>query len=201
MQPPICCGVQRVGLAQFRRAFLGAQHRLVLTQPELRRASLLAAGDSRFAWRRLAFGADHVGLPVVEEQLRGLADHLFGLFRIAHVRQRDVDFVRPRALDFRLRHAQLVDALTHDVDRAVQRFGVDFRLRGGLGLVDELDAALQVEAQAGLFRSNDCEGRGDQPGDDQQDQPVAAAVGHCAPIASSDYLSGVSTSNRPPSSS
>ena len=171
-------GPGRVVGAKDRRPFGGALDRLVLEQPELGGARVGAAGGRRFGRRRLAFGADHVRLPVVEEQLRGLADLFLGARRVAHVRQGDGDFVFARALDFRLCDADLVDALAHDVDRPVQRFRVDFRLRRGLALVDELDAALQVEAEARLFRRDHRHRGGYQTGDDEQDQGVAAAIGH-----------------------
>src|ERR1019366_7614517 len=110
--------------------------------PEGRGARLRAARDRAFGRGRLAFGPDHVRLPVVELELSGLADLVLGARGVADVGQRDDDFLVARALDFRLGHAQLVDALAHDVDRAFERFAVHFRLRGGLAFVDELDAAL-----------------------------------------------------------
>ena len=55
-----------------------------------------------------------------------------------------------------------------------------FGAAGRLALVDELDAALEVEAElasACVERSTTARA-GDQPEDDQQDEEVAAAVGH-----------------------
>src|SRR4029450_3204686 len=65
-----------------------------------------------------------------------------------------------------------------------------------LALVDELDAALEVEAELGVLREraarNDHEQRQhEQEGPDPEDREVAGATGH----------RGVSTSRSPPSSS
>ena len=54
----------------------------------------------------------------------------------------------------------------------------DGLLRGRLGLVDELDAAAQVEAELRLLRRDDEERRREEPGDEEQDEEVAPAVGH-----------------------
>ena len=193
----------RVALAQDRRPFGGAQDGLVLGQPGGHAARARAgrvAGDGAFGRRRLAARADHVRLPVIEVQLRGLADLVLGARGVAHVGQRHVDFVFARALDFRLGDAQLVDALAHDVDRPFERFGVDLRLGGRLGLVDELDAALQVEPQARrLGRRSRPSDAATRPATISRTRSVAAAVGHG--LLDRDYLSGVSTSNSPPSSS
>jgi len=175
------------GRRQDRRPFGGPQHSLVLGQSGSRSARAFARavpGDRSVARGGRSAGPDHVGLPVIEVQLRRPADLLFGARRIAHVRQRDQDFGGARALDFGLRDAELVNPFAHDVDRAFERFGVHLGPRGGLGLIDELHAALQVEPQAGLFRlhrARDADDReqqrdDDQPRDDQQDQGVAAAV-------------------------
>ena len=63
--------------------------------------------------------------------------------------------------------------------RAVQSLLVDHRLlRRRLSLVDELDATPQVEAEARRLREDHEEGCEDQPGDDEQDEDVAAAIAH-----------------------
>ena len=167
-----------VVLTKFGWAFGRAQHRLVERQPELRRASVRAPRRRRFRRCGVARRADHVGLPVVEDQLRRLADLLFGAVRIRNVGERDGDFFRSRELDFGLRDAQLVDALAHDFDRAVERFAVDFRLRRRLALVGELHAALEVEPETRLF-GDDRDGRDpDQDRHGQQHHRVARAVAH-----------------------
>ena len=171
-------GVERgVARADDRRAFGGAQHGFVLEQPRGDAARFGAPGDG--AGERahlLAVGADDVGLPVVEVQLGGLTDLFLGAARVADVGQRDVDFVGAGALDFRFGDPELIDALAHDVDRAFERFGGDLGVCGGAAHVDERDAALEFEPQArGLERDHDHR-RGQQAGDDQQDQEVAAAT-------------------------
>jgi len=93
--------------------------------------------------------------------------------------QPDLDLVGAGALDLGLGDAELVDALADDVHGAVERvlrhLGL---LRRGLALVDELDAALEVEALLGGLGHDDHEGRDQQAQDHQQDEAVASAVGH-----------------------
>ena len=187
MQPPTCCGGAagrpascRVR-AQDRRAFGGAQHRLVLgsarTASRPRRG---AAGDRRFGRRRLAVGADHVRLPVVEVQLRGLADLLFGARGVASRRAAPRRFRSPPerwisgcatpSWSTRLRMMSIA---------RFERFGVDFRLRRRLALVDELDAALEVEPEARrLRRDHDAATPASRPTTISRTKVVAAAVGH-----------------------
>ena len=130
----------RVGL----RAVRGAHHGVVVRQRGDARAGRRAAGDRR----RVALGevrlvgrpaawAEDVRLPVVEVHLRRLADLAGRLVGVVDVRERDVDLILARALDLRLGDAELVDALAHDLDRAVDRLAGDLRLLRRLGLVDE----------------------------------------------------------------
>jgi hypothetical protein len=49
---------------------------------------------------------------------------------------------------------------------------------GRLCLVDELDAALEVQAERRPARRDDVDRRGDQGEDDEQDEEGAAAFGH-----------------------
>ena len=49
-------------------------------------------------------------------------------------------------------------------------------LRGRLGLVDELDAALEVEAQERLLGGDHRHRRGDQAEHEQQDEAVALTI-------------------------
>ena len=70
----------------------------------------------------------------------------------------------------RLGDTELVDALAHDVDRALQ--GVlrhDRGLGGRLPLVDELHAALEIEAEKRLVRLDDAGDTGDD--DDRAAHP------------------------------
>ena len=116
-------------------AALGALDGVVLRQAGGGGAGRRAAGDVRVGRRRLAARPEHVLLPVVEEELRGRADLLARLVGVVGRRERDVDLVLARALDLGLGDAELVDALAHDVDRAVDRVARDLGLLGGLGLV------------------------------------------------------------------
>ena len=53
-----------------------------------------------------------------------------------------------------------------------ERFAVDLRLRRRLALVDQLDAAAQVEAELRRLRDDDDQRGDEQPGDEQQDEEV-----------------------------
>ena len=70
-----------------------------------------------------------------------------------------------------------------------------FDLAGRLALVDELDAALEVEAELGRLVGDDQRRDDDQPEHEEQDEEVAA------PVAHRSQPSGVRTSSSPPSSS
>jgi hypothetical protein len=127
---------------------------------------------------RLAIREQRVRLPVVELEPGGGADLLDGAGRVRDVRQRDGDLVASGGLDLRLGHAELIDARAHDVHGAVERVLVDVRLRRALSLIDELHAALQVEAENGLELCQDDDGSRDQPRHQQQDESVAPAITH-----------------------
>ncbi len=122
--------------------------------------------------RRLR-AADHVFLPVVEEQLRGRADLLLGALEVLDARQAHRDLVVAEPLDLGLGDTEAVDALADDVDRAVDRLGRDLALRSGLALVDQLDAALQVEAELRLLGDDDDQRR-DQQAERQRDHEQVA---------------------------
>ena len=124
------------------------------------------------------FGTQDVLLPVVEEELGRRADLLGGALGVLDAGQVDLDLVLAGARELRLGDAEGVDAVAHDVERALQRLGGDLRLLRRLALVDELDAALQVEAELRRL-GQDRRGRPcDQTEDDQQDEQVAAAFRH-----------------------
>ena len=208
MHSSICAGVQPCDqvvsvLRRIGRAFGGAQDRLVLGQARgrRRRRRVLVASPVTVpsVARRLAVGADHVRLPVVEVQLRGLADLVFGAARRCRRRAARRRFRCCPQADFRLRDAELVDALAHDVDRAVR--AIRCRLSTARSACPGRRARRRPSGRArGASASSTIttSDAADQPDDEQQNQQVAAAVGH---RSASDYLSGVSTSNSPPSSS
>jgi hypothetical protein len=133
---------------------------------------LVEAGDRR------ARVADDVLLPVVEVELGGGADLLLGPVQVLDAGQADGDLLRAEALDLRLGDTELVDALPDDVDRAVDRLGRDLALRRRLTLVDELDPALQVEAEARLLRVDHDAGCEQETQHQQDHEEVAAAGGH-----------------------
>ena len=145
---------------------------------DARVAGRLPAGHVRVLRIGLAVGPEDAALPVVEPHLGGGADLRGRLVGVLDVGQRDVDLVGARALQARLGDADLVDALAHDVQRAVDGVAGDRRLLGRLGLVDERDAALEVEAQARRLRRDDRQRRHQQAGDEKQDEEVATTVGH-----------------------
>ena len=130
--------------------------------------------------RRIGLAAlvEDVLLPVVEEQLRRRADLLRGALGVLDARQVDLDLILARPVELGLGDAERVDAVAHDVQRALQRLCGDLRLLGRLALIDEPDAALEVEPELRRVREENRHRTRDQPEDDQQDQQVAAALGH-----------------------
>ena len=126
----------------------------------------------------LAVLVEDVLLPVVEEELGGRADLVGGALGVVDARQVDLDLVLARARELGLGDAERVDAVAHDVQRALQRLGGDLRLLGRLALVDEPDAALEVEAELRRVREENGRRARDQPEDDQQDEQMAAAFRH-----------------------
>src|SRR5262249_23501349 len=100
---------------------------------EARRLLRVPRGSDRRAGER--------SLQVVELQLGGLADDCGSLGGIVDAGELDHDLVRPLLADLRLGDAELVDALAHDRDRAVERRRVELLPLGGLGLPHHLAAA------------------------------------------------------------
>ena len=92
----------------------------------LRRARLLARQQVEQPGRRhgYALGADRragqIGLEVEELELRGLPDQLRGLLGVVHAGELDHDLVGALLADLGLGHAELVDPVPHDLDRAVE---------------------------------------------------------------------------------
>ncbi len=148
-------------------------------------ARVLPARDGQVVGRRLAVRPEDVLLPVVELELGHRPDHPRRLVGVRDVRERDDDLVGARALDLRLGHPERVDALAHDVDRAGDRVARDLGRLRRLGLVDELDAALEVQAQARRLRREHHRGAGQEGADEDEDQDVAPTVGHRAGLRSS----------------
>ncbi len=140
---------------------------------------------------------DQVRFPVVEVQLRRGPDLVDGALGVGDVGQADRDVVLAEAGDLGLGDAELVDPLADDLDRAFDVGAGHFLdLPGRRALVDQLDPALEVEAEAGRLAGDDEAGDDDQAEDEEQDEQVFAPGPHAQP-----QLSGVRTISRPPSSS
>ena len=172
------------------RSLLGAELGGVVERLTLRRVAGRLAEPLRVRILRRQLGRDRsavrredVLLPVVEVELGGRSDLLLRASEVLHVGQPDGDLVSARALDLGLADAELIDAAADDVERAVERLGRHRRhLLGRLALVDELDAALEVEAEPRRLGRDREQRRGEQTRDEKQDEAVAAAVGHRLPI-------------------
>ncbi len=140
---------------------------------------------------------NYVRLPVVEEELRRVADLGDRALGVLDVGEPDADGVRAQARDLGLGDAQGVGPLADDLDRAVHVLALDLGVLGRrAALVDELGAAAQVQAELRVLGIDHGQGRQRQAQDEGEDEEVAAAAAH----AGGSY-SGVRTSSSPPSSS
>jgi hypothetical protein len=97
--------------------------------------------------------AGDVGLEVVELEDRGLADQRRSRPWIVDTGELDHDLVRALLPDLGLGDAELVDSVPHDLDRPVDVLGGQLVALRRHGLEDDLEAALQVEAERGLLVS------------------------------------------------
>jgi hypothetical protein len=86
---------------------------------------------------------------VVQLELGRLADQSGGLLRVGHARELDDDLVRPLLAQLGLGHAELVDAVAHDVDGAVEIVGRELVALRRDGLQYDLKSSLEVEAERG----------------------------------------------------
>ena len=111
------------------------------------------------------------GLEVVELELRGLADDRRGLVHVVHRRQLDHDLVRALLADLGLGDAELVDAVAHDVDRAVEVLGRELVAARRLRLQHDLEAALEVEALAQRLVDRRAREREQRDADERREQP------------------------------
>ena len=118
----------------------------------------------------LALVVEDVRFPVVEEQLGGGADLPGGVLGVLDAREVDLDLVLAGSEELGLGDAELVDALLHQVDRALHRVGVDRLLGGRLRPVDELNTALQVETEHRRLGGDDGDRAADEGDDDEQDE-------------------------------
>jgi hypothetical protein len=148
----------------------------LLDGPEEPRDRRLAAVDLRRV--RPALVVEDVRFPVVEEELGGRPD--LGGRAVGVLDAREVHLeVAPGEQQLGLRDAEGVDPLAQEAEGPVERLLGDGGLRlGRLALVDELDAALEVEAELGLLRRDDRDRPGDEAEDQQEDEEIATAIGH-----------------------
>src|ERR671910_672513 len=93
---------------------------------------------------------ERVFVDVEEPELGGLADQLGGLVGVSDAWELDRDLVLALLPDLRLCDTERVDAVPDDLDREVEVLLGDLLALGRNRLQDELDAALQVEAELDL---------------------------------------------------
>ena len=86
-------------------------------------------------------------LEVEELELRGRADDLGRRLGILHPGKLDDDLVVALRADLRLGDTELVDAVPHDLDRAVEVFLGELAVRRRNRLERHLEPALEVEAE------------------------------------------------------
>ena len=91
--------------------------------------------------------ADEVLLEVVELELGGLPDQLGGFLRIGDAGQLDDDLVVALLADLGLGDAELVDAVPHDVHRAIEVLVGEGLTLGRSGFQHDLEPALEIEAE------------------------------------------------------
>ena len=149
-------------------------------------------------------GPDEIGLEVVELQHRRLADQLRRRSRIVDAGELDDDLVVALLPDLRLRDPELVDPLAHDVDRATEIFRRELVALRRHRFQDDLEAALQVEAERQLLmdrrardrqKSNADERRQDAADEDQMATAIfqAESGGSVAGASSSGSSSSLTT--------
>ncbi|TML23210.1 MAG: hypothetical protein E6G32_06425 [Actinobacteria bacterium] len=155
-----------LGLEQhrFRRLRPRPRNLLVVKQVPLRRRSLVgerdrlgsgeqieqAAHGDRLVLERVDRRAGQVGLEVVELQDGRLSDQLRGDRGILDARELNHDLILALLPDLGLGHAQLVDAVPHDRDRAVDRVGIELVSLLRNRFEHDLETALEVEAERQL---------------------------------------------------
>ncbi len=89
---------------------------------------------------------------------------------VRDVRKRHVNLVGACPLNLRLGNAERVNSLAHDVDRLIDRLTSDLGLFGRLRLVDQRDAALEVQPKHGGLGCDHEPGENEQPGHEQENE-------------------------------
>src|ERR1044072_7765935 len=99
--------------------------------------------------------------------------------------------------NLRLGDAELVDSFADDLDRAIDVLAADsLDLVGRRSLVDQFEAALEVEAELGRHSRDDHSRERNQADDEGEHEEMSTSFRHLAA-----QPSGVRTISRPPSSS
>ena len=109
-------------------------------------------------------------LEVEELELRGRADDLGGRLRILDAGELDDDLVVALRADLGLRDAELVDAVPHDLDRALEVLLGELAVRRRNRLQRDLEAALQVEAERRLLVERRARDREQRDADERRDE-------------------------------
>ncbi len=119
---------------------------------------------------------DEVRLQVVELELRRLADDLGGAGGVEDAGEVDRDLVGALPADLGLGDAELVDAVADDLDRAIEILIRNLTPLRRLGLEDELEPALQVEAERRRAEEREDDDAG-QDCDEAGEDPEVATQG------------------------
>ena len=135
---------------------------------------------------------DDVRLEVVEEELRGVADLIDRVLRVLHLREPDRDLGLADPRDLRLGDAERVDPVADDVDGTVDVLAARlWHRRRPPRLVDQLGAALEVEALLGRLVQDHQDRSGHEDQHEAEDYEGAAAGAHLSKGLGADaYLRG-----------
>jgi len=160
--------------------------------PRIRRGVEQTAGHRR---------TDHVGLEVVELEHRRLANQRRRIVHVVNAGELDDDLVRALLPDLRLGHAELVDAVPHDVDRPTEIFRRELVALRRHRFQDDLEAALEVEAQRQLLmdrrtwdhQKGDADERRQDAADEDQMATAIFQAESGGSVAGASSTSGVSS--------
>ena len=130
---------------------------------------------------------NEVSLQVVQLELRGLADQLRGVLLVFHAGQLDDDLVAALNADLRLGDTGAVDSILDDRAGVFHALLVNLRALLRLGLLDDLEAALEVEAERWRLvdrRPRHAEQDNANQGHENEahQNEVRTPLGHCAAL-------------------
>ena len=115
-------------------------------------------------------GPDERVLEVEELELRGRADDLGRCLGILDAGKLDDDLVVALRPDLGLRDAELVDAVPHDLDGAVEVFLREIAVRRRNRLQRDLEPALEVEAERRRLVERRSRNREQRDADERRDE-------------------------------